>query len=164
MEPTLRVGDHLLVNKFVYGPARYAWEDALPRRPIRRGDLVVFRPAQDPEHDFIKRCLALPGDRVAMVDKVLSVNDRPLDESSYAVHFDDHIYPDSPLLEEALRGRDNFRSTAIPMDHLFCLGDNRDSSQDSRAFGPVPRSHVRGRALIVYWSAGAWRRIGHLVR
>jgi len=180
MEDNLLVGDHILVNKFIYGPARYGWEDLLlPSRPLRHGDVVVFKYPDDPRRDFIKRCLGLPGDEVEIVDKALRLDGEPVAESGY-VHFADPVtYPESPAVDEYYRIRDQFGPYEVPEDGYFCLGDNRDHSQDSRYWGPVPRGHLKGRALLIYWSVAGtgeapapaaaahvpwWRRPGQALR
>ncbi len=176
MEPSLLVGDHILVNKFVYAPAFLSAESLLPRRPVERGDVVVFKYPQDPSRDFIKRCVALPGDVVGVRDKQLYINGRFVDDRAYVEHRDPRTYPRTPLLPESLRRRDNLGPYSVPAGHYFCLGDNRDNSNDSRFWGPVPASYVKGRALIIYWSfpapeedeaAGAalaarWRQLGRV--
>jgi len=175
MEPNLLVGDHILVNKFVYAPGRWTAEAALlPRRAVRRGDVVVFKYPEDPSRDFIKRCVGLPGDLVAVRDKQLYINGRFVDQRAYIEHRDPRTYPRTPFLPDSLRRRDNFGPYAVPRDHYFCLGDNRDNSNDSRFWGPVPASYVKGRALLIYWSfpaaeeqrgasAGArWRQLGRV--
>lgn len=153
MEDNLLVGDHILVNKFVYGqgmgPGEGPW---LPTRRIERGDVVVFKFPEDPERDFIKRCLGLPGDEVELRDKVLHINGQPLDETAYTRFTDPTAYPDSPFVPEHYRERDNFGPSVVPEGHLFCMGDNRDNSHDSRFWGTVPVRYVKGRALLVYWS------------
>jgi signal peptidase I len=152
MEPDLQVGDHLLVNKFVFTP----WGDKeiklLPERAVRRGDVVVFKFPRDPQRDFIKRCVGLPGDVVEIVRKQLFVNGHAVDESRYAYHGDPRTYPRSMLLPEEFSRRDNYGPYSVPEGELFCLGDNRDNSNDSRFWGPVPRRFVKGRALLIYWS------------
>lgn len=157
MEENLLVGDHILVNKFVYGRADADHDDLLlPQRPVRRGDVVVFRFPEDPRRDFIKRCVGLPGDEVRIVDKALYINGLEIDDTSYTYHTDDRVYPDSRFLSPAFRRRDNYGPETVPPDHLFCLGDNRDNSNDSRFWGPVPLRYVKGRAFLIYWSfAGA---------
>lgn len=160
MEDNLLVGDHILVNKFVYGPTRYALEEALlPLRPVRRGEVVVFKYPEAPRRDFIKRCVARAGDRLAVVDKRLLLDGRPVEEP-YARFTDSTIYPDSPFVPEHYRDRDQFGPFRVPPDHLFCLGDNRDNSHDSRFWGPVARDLVKGRALLIYWSAADGEREG----
>ena len=153
MEPSLLVGDHIVVNKLVY--ALEPWLGAsglLPRRPVARGDVVVFKYPEDPGRDFIKRCVALPGDLVGLRDKQLYVNGRYVDERDYVQHRDPRTYPRTPLLPDSLRRRDNFGPYTVPAGHYFCLGDNRDFSNDSRFWGPVPARYVKGRALLIYWS------------
>ncbi|HYH44757.1 MAG TPA: signal peptidase I [Thermoanaerobaculia bacterium] len=153
MEENLLIGDHILVNKFVYGPVSGPLERALlPQREIRHGDVVVFKFPKEPERDFIKRCVGLPGDTVEISDKVLYRNGQPVAEESYVFHFDDRVIPSSGLVSEDFRSRDQFGPMVVPAGHYFCLGDNRDNSNDSRVWGPVPESHVKGRALLVYWS------------
>ncbi len=153
MEQNLLVGDHILVNKFIYGPAAFPLErELLPERPVRRGDIVVFKFPQDPERDFIKRCVGMPGDRIELVDKVLQVDRRPVDESGYTFYTDPITYPGSPFIPAHYRARDNFGPYEVPAGHYFCLGDNRDNSHDSRFWGPVPVEYLKGRALLVYWS------------
>jgi signal peptidase I len=146
MEQNLLIGDHILVNKFVYGPASGAVERALlPQREIEHDDVVVFKFPREPERDFIKRCVGLPGDTIEISDKVLFRNGQPVDEKGYVYHF-----------EGDFRARDDFGPVSVPPGHYFCLGDNRDNSNDSRVWGPVPADHVKGRALMIYWSrAGA---------
>jgi signal peptidase I len=146
----------------------------LPRRPVRRGDVVVFKYPEDPGRDFIKRCVGLPGDLVAVRDKELYINGRFVDQRAYIEHRDPRTYPRTPLLPDSLRRRDNFGPYAVPRDHYFCLGDNRDNSNDSRFWGPVPASYVKGRALLIYWSFPAaeeppgalagrrWRQLGRV--
>jgi signal peptidase I len=153
MEETLLVGDHILVNKFIYGPTRSALERRLlPVRDIRRGDIVVFKYPKDPVRgDFIKRCVGLPGDTVEVVRKDLVLNGRKVEDASYTYHLDAEVSSDTLYLYEN-RPRDNFGPFTVPAESYFCMGDNRDNSNDSRFWGPVPSSHVKGRALLVYWS------------
>jgi len=177
MEENLLVGDHILVNKFVYGPTRYPLEGALlPVRPVSRGDVVVFKYPEDPERDYIKRCVGLPGDRVEIVDRVLHLDGEPVADAGYTYHTDPVTYPESAFVDEYYRARDQFGPFEVPAGHLFCLGDNRDNSHDSRFWGPVPRELVKGRALLIYWSVAGrsgeaeppavawWRRPGEALR
>ncbi|MFP3939679.1 MAG: signal peptidase I [Thermoanaerobaculia bacterium] len=155
MEDNLLVGDHILVNKFVYGPTLYALEDVLlPIRPVRRGDVVVFKFPEAPRRDFIKRCVARGGDRVEVADKLLHLNGRPVEEP-YVQLIDPTTYPESPFVPDHYQDRDQFGPFRVPPGHLFCLGDNRDNSHDSRFWGPVDRRLVKGRALLIYWSVAA---------
>lgn len=153
MEENLLIGDHILVNKFVYGPAATALERIfLPTASVRRGDVVVFKFPDDPTRDFIKRCIGLPGDEIEIVDKVVFVNGRKLDDLDYTYRTDSHIYPRSEFLDRSMRERDNFGPILVPADHYFFMGDNRDNSNDSRFWGPVPAELIKGRAFVVYWS------------
>ena len=153
MEQNLLIGDHILVNKFVYGAQVGAVERALlPGREVQRGDVVVFKFPEDPTRDFIKRCVGLPGDEIEIVDKKLFVNGEEVSEGGYTFHEDDRIYPNSVFLHGDYRDRDNYGPAVVPEGQLFFLGDNRDSSNDSRFWGSVPASYVKGRAVMVYWS------------
>ena len=152
MENNLLIGDHLLVDKFIFAPTSTSLERRLlPIRPLRRGDIVVFKFPEDPYRDFIKRCIGLPGDTIEVVDKELILNGKPVDDSSYTWHVDPFIIPRSPFLQNN-RTRDNFGPYTVPAGHYFCMGDNRDNSNDSRVWGAVPREYVKGRAFMVYWS------------
>lgn len=153
MAQNLLVGDHILVNKFIYGPVRSPLEQALlPMRPLARGDVAVFKFPEDPARDFIKRCVGLPGDEVDLVDKALHVNGGAVEERAYAFFTDPVTYPDSLFVPEHYRARDQFGAARVPPESYFCLGDNRDESHDSRFWGAVPREHLKGRALLIYWS------------
>ncbi len=152
MEKTVLVGDHVLVNKFVFGPhAGGPLDRLLPYRAIRRGDVLVFKYPAGPERDFIKRVVALPGDVVAIRDKELFVNGARQSEPR-VFHSDGLVRADDPLLSASYRQRDQVSPSAVPAGTYFTLGDNRDDSNDSRFWGPVPAGHVKGRALFVYWS------------
>jgi signal peptidase I len=152
MEENLLIGDHLLVNKFIYGPTWSPLERALlPLRDVRRGDVVVFRWPVDPSRDFIKRAVGLPGDVVKFVDKHLYVNGRLVADESYTYHNDPITYPRGPAQSPG-HSRDNFGPVRVPPGSYFCLGDNRDNSHDSRFWGVVPANHLKGRAFVVYWS------------
>ncbi|HVR09372.1 MAG TPA: signal peptidase I [Thermoanaerobaculia bacterium] len=152
MEENLLIGDHILVNKFIYGPSVSPLERALlPVRDVRRGDVVVFRWPVDPSRDFIKRAVGLPGDVVKLVDKRLYVNGKPVGDESYTYHGDPVTYPAGPAQSPG-HSRDNFGPIRVPAGSYFCLGDNRDNSHDSRFWGMVPANHLKGRALVIYWS------------
>ena len=153
MEENLLIGDHILVNKFIYGPTVSGVEKALlPYHSIRRGDVVVFRYPEEPERDFIKRCVGLPGDEIEIVDKTLFVNGLKVSDEDYAYHKDPRIYPRSVFLPDGYRERDNFGPVTVPEGHYFFMGDNRDNSNDSRFWGSVPADFIKGRAFLVYWS------------
>ena len=147
MEETLLVGDHLFVNRFIYGATAAGIEEKLlPLRPIERGDIVIFRSPERPTVDMVKRCVGLPGDTVEMVDKRLFINGQQVEDSSYAQRTEPRIIP------RVASRRDNFGPVEVPEDRYFCLGDNRDFSNDSRFWGPVHRDLVKGKAFMVFWS------------
>ena len=152
MENNLLIGDHLLVNKFVFGPSASALEKAvMPLGTIRRGDVVVFKYPEEPERDFIKRIIGLPGDTIQLRNKKVFVNDTPLDEPY--VHFLEPPGAGNSLSEvTSLDVRENFGPVTVTADHYFAMGDNRDNSADSRYWGFLPRDYVKGKALIIYWS------------
>lgn len=172
MEDNLLIGDHLFVNKFIYAPH---WQTPLhrllPYRDVRRGDVVVFKYPRDPERDFIKRAVAVAGDTLECHAKQLSINGQS-EVNRFVVHKDTTVYPESPLLSCEGCVRDNFGPLRVPEDTVFCMGDNRDNSLDSRFWGPVPRPYFKGRALLIYWSyeaepnshvwRGMWARVRQL--
>ena len=150
MENNLLIGDHLLVNKFIFGPTPLAIGRAvLPVRSIRRGDVVVFKYPEQPDRDFIKRVIGLPGETIELKNKKVYVNNQPLDEPY--VHF---LTPPSSDYQEVTSFdlRERFGPVTVPADAYFMMGDNRDNSQDSRYWGFLPRGHVKGKALLIYWS------------
>ncbi len=152
MENTVLAGDHVVVNKFVFGPRAVAGLDPLlPRRPVRRGDVIVFKFPEDPRRDFVKRAAALPGDAVEIRDKAVFINSRRETEPR-AFHSEARVWPDDPELPEGLRRRDQIAFFRVPPQSFFALGDNRDNSYDSRFWGPVPEGNLKGRPLFVYWS------------
>jgi signal peptidase I len=150
MENNLLIGDHLLVNKFIFGPTPLRIGRAvLPVRPIHRGDIVVFKYPDEPDRDFIKRVIGLPGETIELKNKKVHVNGKPLDEPY--VHF---LTPPSNDYQEVTSYdvRERFGPVTVPADQYFVRGDNRDNSQDSRYWGFLPRNYVKGKALLIYWS------------
>jgi signal peptidase I len=148
MENNLLIGDHLLVNKFVFGPASAVERTLLPMRDIRRGDIVVFKYPDEPERDFIKRVIGLPGETLELRSKKVYVNGKPLDEPY--VHF---IEPSHSAQEvTSFDVRERYGPVQVPEGQYFVMGDNRDNSQDSRYWGFLPRSYIKGKALMIYWS------------
>jgi signal peptidase I len=132
MLPTLQIGDHILVNKFLYYFT-----------PIKRGDIIVFKFPQDESRDFIKRVIGLPGETLEIRGRQVLINGNPLSEP-YAV------FADGPLgrgLE-----REHVGPVVIPPGHLFMMGDNRDRSMDSRVWGLLDVHKVKGKAFLVYFS------------
>ena len=151
MEHNLLVGDYLLVNKFVFGPTLAGAEQAvLPKTDVERGDIVVFKFPLDPERDFIKRIIGLPGETLEVRDKRVYIDGVALDEPYLAEH-ERSLRPG----EEAVGGRDNHGPVRIPDGHYFAMGDNRDDSEDSRFWGPLPAEHIKGKAVVIYWSYDA---------
>lgn len=152
MEARILVGDHLIVNKFLFAPSgRGLLARLLPHRAVRRGDVIVFKFPEDPRRDFIKRVVALPGETVEIRDKVVFVEGIRLPEP-HVTFSDDRVWPDDPELPESYRRRDQSRPFTVPPGSYFALGDNRDNSYDSRFWGPVPADNLKGRAMLVYWS------------
>jgi signal peptidase I len=149
MENNLLIGDHLLVNKFVFSPAASTLERALlPRRDVGRGDIVVFKYPDEPERDFIKRVIGLPGDTLELRNKKVYINGQALDEPY--VHF---LEGTSALSEvTSIDVRERYGPVKVPEGQYFVMGDNRDNSQDSRYWGFLPRTYIKGRALMIYWS------------
>src|SRR5437763_5052995 len=171
MEGTLLIGDHLLVNKFIFG-GRGAWyEKLLPYRPLERGDIIVFKyPFQDHQH-FVKRVIGLPGDHLRLSDQRVYINGRELAEP-YAVHdpgagYDplNYAFPPmgnqlyaSPVVAEWAREIKKYihgEEIIVPPGKYFAMGDNRDHSLDSRYWGFVDRNAIMGRPFLIYWSVEA---------
>ncbi|MEW6367967.1 MAG: signal peptidase I [Acidobacteriota bacterium] len=157
MEDNLLVGDHLLVNKSVYssfGESALA-SKILPFKEPRRGDIVVFKYPEDPTKDFVKRVIGLPGDTVEIRSKTVYVNGKAFQEP-YKYHKDSHIFSpfDLSARPEAVM-RDNYGPVTVPAGDLFVMGDNRDNSHDSRYWGFLPRTNLKGKPLIIYWSYAA---------
>jgi len=149
MENNLLIGDHLLVNKFVFGPAASRAEHAiLPERDIHRGDIVVFKYPDEPERDFIKRVIGLPGETLELRNKKVLINGHELGEPY--VHFLEAASEAGEITSFDVRER--FGPVTVPADKYFVMGDTRDNSQDSRYWGFLPRDYVKGRALLIYWS------------
>jgi signal peptidase I len=149
MEPNLLIGDHLIVNKMIFAPSVSRLERALlPGRAIRRGDVIVFKYPEEPERDFIKRVIGLPGDRVELRQKKLLINDKPLTEP-YA-HY---LEPPAPIgAVPSDDRRESYGPVTVPEGQYFMMGDNRDNSQDSRFWGFLPATYVKGQALFIYFS------------
>jgi signal peptidase I len=165
MEETLQVGDFLFVNKMVYGSEidvglaghQLIYHRFPAIREPKPGDVIVFRYPDDPSRDLIKRCIAVGGQTVELRDKVVFVDGIARDEP-YVIHKDPRV-----LAREA-SPRDNFGPYLVPLGQLFMMGDNRDNSEDSRFWGGLPRTLVKGQAMIVYWSWDQDRRLPRLER
>jgi signal peptidase I len=157
MEENLLIGDHLLVNKFIFGPSASAVERAvLPMASLKRGQVVVFKYPEEPDRDFIKRVIGLPGETVELREMKVYINGTPLDEPY--VHF---LAPPRGGTEfnevTSYDVRERYGPVTVPPNQYFVMGDNRDNSQDSRYWGFLPRELVKGKALVIYWSYEAGR-------
>ncbi|MFH0784636.1 MAG: signal peptidase I [Pseudomonadota bacterium] len=146
MLPTLLIGDHLLVNKFIYGlRIPFSGKILIPYKNPKRGDVVVFRYPKDRSIDYIKRVIGTPGDTIEIRTKKLFVNGKQVS--------DPHAHMSSPaVLNAASSPRDNFGPVLVPEGRIFVMGDNRDNSYDSRFWGFVNQQDILGRAFILYWS------------
>lgn len=164
MKPTLAIGDHILVNKFIYGiKLPYFRNTLLPITDPKRGDIAVFIYPEDRSKDFIKRVIGIGGDTIEIRNKKIYLNGLPYTDN-VGVYTDDFIIPGS------IQPRDNFGPVTVPKGYLFMMGDNRDQSYDSRFWGFVPLRDVLGKAFIIYWSWNGddhsvrWSRFGQLLR
>lgn len=171
MLPTLQIGDHLLVSKFIYGvKIPFTGKTLIPISEPKTGDIVVFQYPKNPDLDYIKRVIGVAGDTIEIRDKKLFVNNKPLPDQ-HGVFKDTIIHPSS------LDARDNLGPITVPAGKIFVMGDNRDNSYDSRFWGFVGLEAVRGKAWIIYWSWDVqlpifslnrlrsirWDRVGDLV-
>ncbi len=188
MVPTLRIGDHLLVNKFIYGP-RIPFTDTriFSWKEPKRGEIIVFKFPLDESKNFIKRVVGVPGDKIQIRKGKLFINDAAVPLSDLGTYDDKDQSSGSysaraELLDEQLgavqhhilylhdQSGVHFGPELVPRDSVFVMGDNRDNSQDSRVWGFVKYNKIIGRALIIYWSWDGndswvrWKRIGSLIR
>lgn len=181
MESNLLIGDHLLVNKFIYGRQPGILGRILPYRDPQRGDVMVFKYPEEPKVAYVKRLIGLPGDKIEVKGRTVYVNDQPLDES-YTQHINpgsihDHYGPayipkkgdEIEVMDSAVKVNGSIINEEIvesypdkaelynepfyvPQNQYFAMGDNRDNSKDSRYWGTVPRDYFLGKALVIYWS------------
>jgi signal peptidase I len=163
MKETLQIGDHILVNKFIYGvKLPFVQTTVIPISQPDRGDIVVFKFPEEPDKDFIKRVIAVGGDVVEIRNKRISINGKPVEH--------DYGFFSDPQISQGSVPRDNFGPVTVPARSLFVMGDNRDHSYDSRFWGYVDLKAVKGKAFIIYWSwdknnfGVRWGRIGDLLR
>jgi signal peptidase I len=157
MIPKLLIGDFVLVNKMVCAQPQGALESFLwPDKPIERRDIIVFKWPGDLTKDYVKRVIGLPGEKVEIRLRQLYVNDQPVDEP-YKIHKDAQAYAKDDAYHYDQAIRDNYGPIVVPAGSLFVMGDNRDDSLDSRAWGCVPLSYVKGRPWIIYFSYDAER-------
>lgn len=164
MKQTLLIGDQILVNKFIYGVKMpFTGITLIPLKTPKHGDIVVFKYPEDPEKDFIKRVIAIQGDKVEIKDKRLYVNNQ-LQTHDFALYTSPHIIP------SGLGPRDNYGPVTVPENSIFVMGDNRDSSLDSRFWGFVNLKAVKGKAFMIYWSWGQngvgmrWSRLTKILK
>tara|TARA_Y100000588_G_scaffold387687_5_gene486046 strand:+ start:5391 stop:6194 length:804 start_codon:yes stop_codon:yes gene_type:complete len=166
MENTLLIGDHLLVDKLAYSPAGFISKYLLPYQGVQRGDIIVFRYPVDPSQTFVKRVVAIPGDRIRIKGKSLVLNGEIIHEpfvEHRTAHLDSYRdnFPSRPNMQvydqaiEMLKNHVDHGEVVVPKDHYFTLGDNRDLSLDSRYWGFVPRENIIGKPLVIYWSYDA---------
>src|ERR1700736_617887 len=163
MEDTLLIGDHLLVDKLAYAPGGPISKYILPYEDVRRGDIIVFRYPVDIKQTFVKRVMGVPGDHIRLENKNVFLNGHKLDEP-YKIHKTEYIdsyrdnFPSQPNFPQYERGQAMLENNVknceviVPPGHYFAMGDNRDSSLDSRYWGFVPRENIIGKPLIIYWS------------
>ena len=164
MKQTLQIGDHILVNKFIFGVKVPYWNKTIiPFKSPQRDDIIVFKYPVDPKKDFIKRVVGVGGDVIESRDKQLFVNHKPVNH-----YFS--VYSDPRILSGSNKPRDNFGPITVPDNALFVMGDNRDESFDSRFWGFVDLKAVSGKAFVIYWSWDSqnfgvrWNRLGQLLR
>lgn len=158
MLQTLLIGDHILVNKFIYGiKIPFSDNRILIFTKPKRGDIIVFKYPEDPSRDFIKRVIAVEGDIIESKKKIIYVNGKPINES-YVQHSDNSIHSGT------IEPRDNFGPYLVPKNKLFVMGDNRDQSYDSRYWGYVDMKEVKGKAFIIYWSWDNMKKMPRLER
>ena len=175
MKPTLLIGDHILVNKFIYGikipfTDRYILHITKPKR----GDVVVFKWPQDERKDFIKRVIGIEGDKIEIRDDILYVNDEKIKTEYIGKYRDENIIMANKYLEllgdsnhcilDEYIKHENYRPVIVPENSIFVMGDNRDNSHDSRYWRFVSLNKLKGKAIIIYWSWPHWRRVGKLIR
>ncbi len=168
MVPTLLIGDHLLVNKFIYGIKIPVIRTTLVSvSNPERGDIIVFIYPNDRSKDYIKRVIGVAGDKIEIRNKNIFINDK-LYKDNFGIYSDSLVYP------AMVQPRDNFGPVVVPKNCLFVMGDNRDESADSRFWGFVNLQDVEGKALLIYWSWNSeednllkkvrWERIGSLLK
>jgi len=181
MQNTINIGDHLFVNKFIFGKKTSFLDAILPTREIRRGDIIVFKLPDDPKVNYVKRVIGLPGDKVQVIGRRVMVNGEQLPEqligvsltgnyqnrselkvtkidpapegATYQVYYSDDKWGSDDSMSDYIGMRFGVREpVTIPDDSYFVMGDSRDNSLDSRSWGFVPRENVFARALYVHWS------------
>jgi signal peptidase I len=175
MKPTLLIGDHILVNKFIYGiKIPFADRYLVQIKRPKRGDIIVFKWPTDESKDFIKRVIGIGGDEIAIIDDVLHVNGEKI-VTQYVEKYRDRDLTQADKYIEFLGERkhyildeytkhENHGPVTVPEDSVFVMGDNRDNSHDSRYWGCVSLNKLKGKAIIIYWSWPNWKRFLNLIR
>jgi signal peptidase I len=175
MKPTLLVGDHILVNKFIYG-IKMPFTDhyVLQIKKPKPGDIVVFKWPRNEKKDFIKRVIGVEGDKVEIKDDVLYVNEKKIETRFVREYADTDLRRAQQYLEllgetehpilDVFNKHEDFGPIIVPKNAIFVMGDNRDQSLDSRYWGAVSLNKLKGKAFVIYWSWPHWKRFGHLVR
>ncbi len=157
MEPTLLIGDFLLVNKLAYVRPVLPIEGAiLPRKSLARKDIVVFKYPNELNKDFVKRIIGLPGETLEIRDKQVYIDGNPIEEA-YKVHSDSQVFARDGVYAYDNLIRDNFGPVTVPAGHCFVMGDNRDNSHDSRFWNFLPLDNIKGRPWVIYFSYQAER-------
>jgi signal peptidase I len=175
MKPTLLIGDHILVNKFIYGikvpfTDRYLVQIKRPKR----GDIVVFKWPENENKDFIKRVIGIGGDKIAIIDDTLHINGKKIVTQYLEKYRDRDLTQAKKYLEflgeckhyilDERTTHENRGPWTVPEDSIFVMGDNRDNSHDSRFWGFVSLNKLKGKAIIIYWSWPNWKRFLNLIR
>ncbi len=170
---TLQIGDHILVNKFIYGvKAPFFNKIVIPVKKPASEDIIVFKYPKNPRIDYIKRVIGVAGDRVEIHNKKVYINGELVEKRAYEIHEDPYVLRGCPpgASPEARCHRDNYGPVVVPDNSLFVMGDNRENSTDSRFWGFVDVKAVKGKAVIIYWSwdrdkfNARWRRLGKLLK
>jgi len=158
MKPTLLIGDHLLVNKFIYGiKTPFVHKTLIPTSKPNRGDVIVFIYPVDKSKDFIKRVIGLPGEKIEIIERNIYVNGKRYDDK-YGSYIGQGREMGNP------EGKSRFGPFHVPDNHYFVMGDNRNHSYDSRFWGFVPSDSIKGKAFIIYWSWPHWKRFFHVIK
>ena len=166
MDSTVKVGDHMIVDKLSYAPAGSITRHLLPYTPVRRGDIIVFRWPPDPRQNYVKRVIGVPNDRIRLQNKEVWLNGKKVTEP-YIQHTDPGYdpyrdnFPTEPMRSldpraiEMLEHHVVNGEVVVPKDSYFAMGDNRDNSLDSRYWGFVPRDNIIGKPFFIFWSYDA---------
>tara|TARA_Y100000748_G_scaffold150860_1_gene126153 strand:+ start:207 stop:914 length:708 start_codon:yes stop_codon:yes gene_type:complete len=172
MEPGLLVGDRIFASKYDYGYSRHSFPFSLPlingrifENLPKRGDVVIFKPPHT-RNDYIKRLIGLPGDKIKLIDGTIYINSDPVDRELVRTDNKDiAIYKETMASGVSYetkdlgdKPQDNIEEFIVPENHYFFMGDNRDNSNDSRFWGPVPAERIVAKAQIIFFSTkdGSW--------